>query len=149
MVPSLPQHMTAVKVRGPNDVYLDDHAALPSPGPDYVLIKVLSVALNPTDYKGVAFFQVGGEPRTIGCDVAGRVVRCGERCAHRYREGDRVAGLCYGNRPGEPTQGAFGEYALIKEALSLRVPDHVGDAEAATIPVGTNFAGQGTLFYFQ
>ncbi|KAI1770230.1 hypothetical protein F4818DRAFT_455852 [Hypoxylon cercidicola] len=42
----------------------------------------------------------------------------------------------------DPTSGAFGEYALLKGVLSLPVPDHVGDLEAATIPVGVSFIDQ-------
>ena len=44
-------------------------------------------------------------------------------------------------RPGDPTSGVCGEYALLKEALSSHVPDHVSDSEAATIPVGINTVG--------
>jgi len=82
-------------------------------------------------------------PHTIGCDVCGVVVARGEQTHRRYRPGVRVAGLCYGIRPGDPSSGAFGEYALLKESLSLAVPDFVSDAEASTLPVGINCIGQG------
>lgn len=135
--------MRAVKVRAPNDI-VDSAAPLPTLRPDYLLIKVFSIALNPTDWKGASVFRQE-MPHTVGCDVAGCVVECGEHVANKYELGDRVTGLCYGIRTGDPTSGAYGEYALLKGALSLHLPDHVSDAEAATIPVGINTVGQGAL----
>ena len=137
-----PTTMGAVKVRGPNDLFIDSKAPVPAVRPGHLLIKVLSVALNPTDWKRVAIFKEE-VPHTVGLDVAGRVVACGDDVGQEYNIGDRVAGLCYGMKADDPLSGAFGEYALLKGALSLPVPDHVSDAEAATIPVGTNFVGQG------
>lgn len=136
--------MQAIKVRAPSDIFLDEAAPLPSIRPGYLLIRVLSIALNPTDWKGTAIFK-GDKPHTVGCDAAGRVVECSEEASKRFKPGDRVAGLCYGMRSGDPTSGAYGEHALLKEALSLHVPDHVSHAEAATIPVGINTVGQGVL----
>ncbi|KAF3055672.1 Protein TOXD [Daldinia childiae] len=136
-----PENMQAVKVRGPNDLFIDSAAPVPTLRPGYLLIKVFSVALNPTDWKRVTIFD-GKVPRTVGCDVAGRVFACGEDIGQDYKPGDRVAGLCYGMKEEDPTSGAFGEYALLKGTLSLPVPDHVSDLEAATIPVGTNFVCQ-------
>ena len=140
----VPESMYAIKVRGPNELFIDSAAQVPTVRPGYLLIKVLSVALNPTDWKRVASFKEE-VPHTIGCDAAGRVVACGEEVGQDYKPGDRVAGLCYGIKTNDPTSGAFGEYALLKGALSLQVPDHVSDIEAATIPVGINFVGQGAL----
>ncbi|KAL8717641.1 MAG: hypothetical protein Q9225_005130 [Loekoesia sp. 1 TL-2023] len=137
----VPESMRAVKVRGPNDLFIDSAAPVPAVRPEHVLIKILSVALNPTDWKRVAIFNEK-VPHTVGCDVAGRVVACGEQVGQDYKQGDRVAGLCFGIKTNDPTSGAFGEYALLKGALSLHVPDHVSDTEAATIPVGINFVGQ-------
>ena len=134
--------MRAVKVCGPNDLFIDSTAPVPTVCTGHLLIKVLSVALNPTDWKRVAIFREE-VPHTVGLDVAGWVVACGDEVGQEYKVGDRVAGLCYGIKAGDPLSGAFGEYALLKGALSLPVPDHVSDAEAATIPVGTNFVGQG------
>lgn len=138
----LPERMHALKVRGPDDIFIDSVAPVPAVRPGYLLIKVFSIALNPTDWKRSAIFK-GAASHTVGCDAAGRVVACGEDLGRDYKLGDRVAGLCYGMKDDDPTSGAFGEYALLKGALSLRVPDHVSDLEAATTPVGTNFAGQG------
>ena len=138
----VPETMHALKVRGPNDLFIDSRAPVPTVRPGYLLIKVLSVALNPADWKRIAGFKEE-VACTVGCDVAGRVVACDEQVDQKYEPGDRVVGLCYGIKTNDPTSGAFGEYALLKGALSLPVPDHVSDTEAATIPVGINFVGQG------
>lgn len=141
--PKIPDTMVAVRTRGPNRLYLDPTAPVPTVRPGYLLIRVLSVALNPTDHKRLAIFGESS-PHTMGCDVAGCVVLCGGNVDQDYVPGDRVAGLCYGMKPGDPSSGAFGQYALLKGALSMRVPEHVSDAEAATIAVGINFSGLGT-----
>lgn len=132
--------MLAIRARGPNDLFLDPRTPVPNTRPGYLLIRVLSVALNPSDYKRLAVFSEGSEPHTMGCDVAGLVVQ--DASEQKYEAGDRVAGLCYSMKPGDASSGAFGQYALLKGALSMRVPAHVSDAEAATIPVGVNFGGQ-------
>ncbi|KAL2194469.1 chaperonin 10-like protein [Corynascus similis CBS 632.67] len=143
----IPETMLAVRARGPNQLYLDPETPVPTVRPGYLLIQVLSIALNPSDYKRLAVFKEN-TPHTIGCDVAGCVVVCGDNVDQDYQPGDRVAGLCYSMKPGDPSCGAFGQYALLKGALSMRVPEHVSDAEAATIAVGVNFGGQGTLLSF-
>ena len=141
---SVPESMHALKVRGPNDLFVYSGAPVPTVRPGCLLIKVLSVALNPTDWKRTAGFKEE-VPCTVGCDVAGRVIACDEQIDQKYKPGDRVVGLCYGIKIDDPISGAFGEYALLKGALSLPVPDHVSDTEAATIPVGINFVGQGAM----
>ncbi|KAI0134368.1 chaperonin 10-like protein [Xylariales sp. AK1849] len=140
-VSEIPEAMLAIRARGPNQLYLDPTTPVPTVRSGYLLVRVLSVALNPSDNKRLAVFREDA-PHTIGCDVAGRVVLCGEHVGQDYRPGDRVAGLCYSMKPGDPSSGAFGQYALLKSALSMRVPEHVSDAEAATIAVGVNFSGQ-------
>ena len=139
------QSMQAVKVRAPGEISHDEAASLPKVRPGYLLVKVFSVALNPTDWKGAAIFK-GEEAHTVGCDVAGRVAECSGELSERFKIGDRVAGLCYGLKAHDPTSGAYGQYALLKGAISLHVPDHVSDLEAATIPVGINTVGQGAMY---
>ncbi|KAF2994145.1 hypothetical protein E8E14_002817 [Neopestalotiopsis sp. 37M] len=128
----IPETMLAVRAKGPDQLYLDPMTPVPAVRRGYLLIRVLSVALNPSDNKRLAVFQED-IPHTIGCDVAGCVVSCGEDVGQDYKPGDRVAGLCYSMKPGDPSSGAFGQYALLKSALSMLVPGHVSDAEAATI----------------
>ncbi|KAJ6013606.1 zinc-binding oxidoreductase ToxD [Penicillium herquei] len=138
---ALPTTMRAVKVRRADEVFIDENSLVPSLRPEYFLIRVSAVALNPSDWKGVRAFSQD-EPHTIGLDVAGVVVAGGDQPHWHYKPGDRVVGLCYGNRPGDPTSGAFGEYALLKASLSMPVPDFVTDSQAATLPVGINTIGQ-------
>lgn len=137
----IPETMLAIRAKGPDQLYLDPMTPVPVVRRGYLLVRVLSVALNPSDNKRLAVFRED-TPHTIGCDVAGCVVSCGEDVGQDYKPGDRVAGLCYSMKPGDPSSGAFGQYALLKGALSMLVPGHVSDAEAATIAVGVNFSGQ-------
>ena len=61
---------------------------------DYLLVKVVAVALNPTDWTTL---DAPGDPGTIvGCDYAGVVVEVGKAVTRKFKEGDRVAGIGHG-----------------------------------------------------
>ena len=69
----IPKSIQAIEVRAPNDFFIDSAAPVPAVRPVYLLIKIISVTLNPTDWKRVTNFR-DEEPCTVGCDVAGRVL---------------------------------------------------------------------------
>lgn len=75
----------------------------PNPIPDIpvdgVLVKVHSVALNPTDWKHIDFYPIEGA--VAGCDYAGTVQSIGSKVTDLVA-GDRVAGSVRGCRI--PTQ---------------------------------------------
>ncbi|KAK3381172.1 chaperonin 10-like protein [Podospora didyma] len=137
----IPETMLAVRAQGPNQLRLHPTTPVPRVRPGYMVIRVSAVALNPSDYKRLVVFKEDSL-HTMGCDVAGRVVLVGED-VNGFGVGDRVAGLCYSMKPGDAECGAFGQYALLKGQLSMRIPEHVSDAEAATVAVGINFGGLG------
>ena len=43
----------------------------------------------------------------------------------------------------EPEDGAFGEYLVAKGDIQIKIPDRVGDEDAATLGVGIVTVGQG------
>jgi NADPH:quinone reductase-like Zn-dependent oxidoreductase len=64
--------------------------------PDYMVVKVKAVALNPTDYKALDI-----EPNTKGCvfgvDYAGVVEKVADGdTTKKWKKGDRVAGSAHG-----------------------------------------------------
>lgn len=63
---------------------------IPDPGPEEILIKVMSTALNPIDWK-IHKWVVMAEsfPAILGCDAAGIVEAVGERVT-KFMKGDRV-----------------------------------------------------------
>lgn len=125
--------MKAVKIVSPGKAEVQD-AAQPELRDDRVLVKVNSVALNPTDWKHIDYLPTPGS--TVGCDFSGTVVEVGSKCTKGYKAGDRIAGVTHGANASDLNSGCFAEYALVKEGASYRVPDNLSFEEAATTGVG-------------
>merc|ERR1712093_494909 len=68
-------------------------APVPALRDDYILAKVKAVALNPTDWKHVAWLTPEGA--RIGCDYAGVVEEVGSKVTKPFKKGDRVAGFTH------------------------------------------------------
>ncbi|KAI0436036.1 putative alcohol dehydrogenase [Xylaria telfairii] len=117
----------------------------PLPSPDHVLVRVLAVALNPTDHKMPTHFPMPGS--TAGCDFCGIVVSSTASQSNQRRSpppppGTRVCGAVYAYNPEDPLTGAFAEYVVADSRLLLRVPDHWTDLHAAALGgIGWGTAG--------
>jgi NADPH:quinone reductase-like Zn-dependent oxidoreductase len=69
-------------------------APMPDVSDDYLLIKTVAVALNPTDWTTL---DAPGDTGTIvGCDYAGVVEKVGKAAKRTWKVGDRVAGWVHG-----------------------------------------------------
>lgn len=64
-----------------------------------------------------------------------------------WQPGDRIAGVTQGSNKCNPSEGVFGDYALVREGVQIRIPDNVSDVDAATI--GVAFATTGLVLYQQ
>ena len=128
-VPDLPKHQRAVVCAGPNQPWtlLADHP-IPRPGPQEVLIKVITVGLCGGDgvlragqmpglnYPVVAGHEIVGRIVALGVDVEEQ--SAGEGSVWRWRVGQRVgvgwnAGRCkscYYCRQGNPQGCNMGEH---------------------------------------
>ncbi|KAK5957310.1 hypothetical protein OHC33_001682 [Knufia fluminis] len=137
---SLPSTMKAYKCTGPDQASLVD-TELPKLRPDYLLVKVHAVALNPTDWKHIRGIPTPGA--TVGCDFAGTVVSVGSTTTKHFSPGDRVAGFVHGVNAVQPEDGAFGEYCVSKADITIRIPDTMSFTDAATLGVGLVTIGQG------
>ncbi|KAI0145052.1 zinc-binding dehydrogenase [Xylariaceae sp. FL1272] len=116
-----------------------NNAAMPTSRPDYILVKVLAVALNPSDNKMGTAFPIPGA--VIGMDFVGRVVEVVvTEEANDLAVGDLVCGATHGSNPGYPSNGSFAEYVRAPAGLVLRVPDGFPLTEAAALglPLLTN-----------
>ena len=120
----------------------------PAPGPGQVLLRMRAVSLN---YRDLMTVEGSYNPRQplplVPCsDGVGEVVAVGEG-VNRLAVGDRVATLFsqgwMGGRPtveelratlGGPLDGTLSELMALPERGVIRVPDHLSDAEAATLP---------------
>ncbi|GHV45660.1 NADPH:quinone oxidoreductase [Clostridia bacterium] len=120
----------------------------PSPGYGQILIKLRAVSLNYRDLMVVKGLYNPNIPLPlIPCsDGVGEVVALGEGVT-RVKVGDRVAGIFFqtwlsGKLSEEKTRSALGgaidgllcEYAVLHEDGVVRVPEHLTDIEAATLP---------------
>jgi NADPH2:quinone reductase len=99
----------------------------PVPGPEEVLVRVVSTALNRADllqrqghYPGPPMAH-----EIPGMELAGRVAACGERAA-RWSIGDAVMGLVGG--------GAYAELVTIHERQLVPVPPALPLADAGAVP---------------
>lgn len=61
---------------------------------DYVLVKTVAIALNPTDW--TTLDAVGDDGTLVGCDYAGIVEAVGSKATKNLRPGDRIAGFGHG-----------------------------------------------------
>jgi NADPH:quinone reductase-like Zn-dependent oxidoreductase len=62
--------------------------------PDYIKVKTVAVALNPTDiHHTTTAGRVGG---ILGCDLSGVVEEIGEECKSDVKKGDHIYGVCHG-----------------------------------------------------
>ncbi|KAK4554052.1 hypothetical protein LTR86_008893 [Recurvomyces mirabilis] len=135
---SLPSRMKAITATG-TKAHL---STLPIPTltkPTDILVRVAAIALNPTDWKHIAFSI--SQPNSIaGCDFAGTVISLGSGVTKALEVGDRVAGAVHGGKTG---CGSFAEYCLANGDLVVKIPDELSFEKAATFPLGVATVGQG------
>ena len=125
--------MHAIRQRflgGPEVLELVD-VPRPEPGPTEVLVRVAAAGVNPVDWKVRARGGLLGEPPfTVGWDVAGVVEELG-RGVTRFAPGDRVFGM-----PRFPREAAaYAEFVTAPSRQLARIPDGLGDVEAAALPL--------------
>jgi NADPH:quinone reductase-like Zn-dependent oxidoreductase len=97
---SFPQNFAVIRTA------TSEASLLPAPIPDladdYLLVRTVAVALNPTDWTTL---DAPGDTGTIvGCDYAGFVEKVGSAVQRDWKVGDRVAGWAHG---GESFRPAF------------------------------------------
>lgn len=81
---------------------------IPTLPDDYVLIRTVAVAVNPTDWTTL---EAPGDDNTlVGCDFAGTVEQVGPAVTKKFKKGDRVAGVAH---------GGSSRYSLFKLYLPL------------------------------
>ena len=128
-------------MQGGKEAKVVSDRALPKPRSKYVGVKVNTVALNPTDWKHIAYLNQPG--LLCGCDFAGTVEKPGEGYNTKWNVGDRICGFVHGGNSLQPESGAFAEHIIAGGDLSFPIPDHWTDEEACTFPLGALTCGQG------
>jgi NADPH:quinone reductase-like Zn-dependent oxidoreductase len=102
---------------------------VPKPAAHEILTRITAAGVNPIDWKlrdhnGRPF------PFVLGQDFAGLVSATGDRVT-KYRRGERLFGIAR-------QHGSYAEYTVVPEddhaQPIAKIPDSVGDAEAAALP---------------
>ncbi|KAF8709706.1 NADPH quinone reductase, partial [Rhizoctonia solani] len=126
---TLSHTMKAVTVQKGKKVTIED-VPVPALEPNEVLIRVHSVAQNPTDWKHTDFVSPVGN--IIGCDFSGTVVKLGSDSINRVKVGDTVAGFVHGGNYKD--RGAFAQYTRADSDLVWKFSSSVlSFEEAATM----------------
>ncbi|MCR2805978.1 zinc-dependent alcohol dehydrogenase family protein [Paenibacillus soyae] len=121
---------------------------IPTPGRKEVLIKMKAASLNSRDLGVIKGYYDPNlrMPLIPVSDGVGEVVALGPD-ATKFRLGERVAGIFtqswisgdpsrgnWDTTLGSPLDGMLAEYAVLSEEGLVRVPEHLSDAEAASLP---------------
>ncbi|KAJ5455300.1 Polyketide synthaseenoylreductase [Penicillium sp. IBT 31633x] len=133
--------MKALITTEPKTLSLVTNQPLPKLRDDYMLVKTVSVGLNPTDWKHASYVSPPGI--LVGCDYAGIVEAVGKDVQKKFAKGDRVCGFAHGCNSVQPEDGAFAEYIVVKGDIQMKIPEHLSFHEAAALGVGIITVGQG------
>lgn len=122
--------------------------AIPRPGRQEIMIRVLATALNYRDVEIVtgSYHTVFPLPLIPLSDGVGEVVAVGENVS-RFKVGDRVCSTFWqrwvggsfrmaelGYQRGGPLDGLLTEFAVLDEQAAVLAPKNLSDIEAATLP---------------
>ncbi|KAB8174274.1 zinc-binding dehydrogenase [Microbispora catharanthi] len=128
---------------------------IPTPGSAQILVKVAAVALNYRDRmaidEGLTMIFPENAPFVPGSDMVGTVVAVGVD-VDRFTPGDRVISTCLpdwidGPGPGDARlggpealgsgyyPGVLAEYVILDQNWAVAAPEHLGDADASTLPM--------------
>jgi NADPH:quinone reductase-like Zn-dependent oxidoreductase len=130
----------AIIVTQPKTAGLVIDRAIPKLRDDYVLVKTVSVGLNPSDWKHVDFLSPPGV--LLGGDYSGIVEAVGKDVKLSWKKGDRICGFAHGGNAVQADDGSFAEYIVVKGDVQLRIPEHMSFQEAATLGAGIQTIGQ-------
>ncbi|KAF7590244.1 hypothetical protein BBP40_003128 [Aspergillus hancockii] len=114
----------AVVITAPKEAKVVSDRSIPTLRDDYILVKTVSLALNPTAYKHIEFLAPPGV--LVSCGYAGIVQEVGKDVKKPFKKGDRICGFVHGSNAVQLEDGAFAEYIM----------------EAATLGLGVITAGQ-------
>ncbi|KZO99168.1 NAD(P)-binding protein [Calocera viscosa TUFC12733] len=117
----------------------------PTVGPNDVLIKVVAIGQNPSDWKHATYISQPGD--IIGCDFVGKVVAMGANVPKsEVKQGEVRWGFVRGGVSKDV--GAFAEYVAIEWDLTSLVAG-ITPAQAASLPIPLVTAIQALYLYLR
>jgi putative PIG3 family NAD(P)H quinone oxidoreductase len=124
-----PAQMTVIGISKPGgpEVLVPETRAVPSPGPNEILVKVAAAGVNRPDVaqRSGAYPPPPGASDLPGLEIAGEVVAVGTG-ATRHKLGDKVMSLVAG--------GGYAQYCIAQDAQAMAVPSSLSMKEAGAIP---------------
>ena len=125
----VPSQMTVIGISKPGgpEVLLPQTRAVPAPGPDEILIKVMAAGVNRPDVaqRMGHYPPPPGASDLPGLEVAGEVVAVGSN-AKRHKLGDKVMSLVAG--------GGYAQYCIAQDGQAMSVPPQLTIQEAGALP---------------
>jgi NADPH:quinone reductase-like Zn-dependent oxidoreductase len=131
---SVPKVMKAFVLEGNSGVVKKD-VPVPEMKANQVLVRINSVAINPTDWKH-AKYQLGPEGSILGCDYAGEIVQVGADVKD-VKVGDQCFGCISGASTETPENGAFAEYAVTYPDFVFKVGNTLSNTSQAELASDT------------
>ena len=125
-----------------NKAIIQSNRPFPRLRDDYILVRTVAIALNPTDWKHIER-GLAGNGCLMGCDFAGIVEEVGKNVTKLWSKGERVAGFTHGGNTVQPEDGAFAEYIVAKGDVQIKIPESLNFDEAASLPLGVATVMQG------
>ena len=125
---NIPKHMQAIEISAPGgpEVLRLVERAVPTPGPDEVLVRVAAAGVNRPDVlqRMGAYPPPPGASDIPGLEIAGTVVGAGDGASQLI--GTRVCALVAG--------GGYAQYCIAPMGTCLPVPEVLRMTEAAALP---------------
>lgn len=125
----------AIKNFGSADELVELEMEQPTIKEDQVLIEVHAFSINPVDWKRRKGLMGGKLPMILGGDVAGIVTKVGKNVTH-LKVGDKV----FAN-----ASRSYAEYTRARASVTVKMPNNLSFAEAASIPLAGQTAWEALL----
>ncbi|PSN67735.1 GroES-like protein [Corynespora cassiicola Philippines] len=114
---------------------IEERALIPALREGEVMIRVMAIALNPSDVKQLDLTPIEGA--VCGCDLSGIVTDMSKtNISKSLRIGDHVSSFVFGCNPNRPDNGAFSEYVVVRSEFCIRLPKSIDFAEGSSFGVG-------------
>lgn len=112
-------------------------ALIPEPGPDELVLRVHSLAINPTDAircKVGMGIPEDGYPHIVGCDGAGIVHSLGSSIVD-FKIGDRIIAMSDEFFCLQKSHGMFQRYVVVDSKHACKIPDGLSYDDACVLPL--------------
>ncbi|KAF7352404.1 GroES-like protein [Mycena venus] len=117
----------AIIIQSPKAPFVLGSKDIPSPAKGEVLLKVMSVGLNPMNPMQREYdILIDEYPAVLGGDIVGTVEALGDG-VEGFKKGDRVC--------TSALMGGFQQYTTLPAAVLIRLPDNASFDEVATFPI--------------